>query len=319
MLHPAGRSYHYSNPGTAALGHVVELVRGRPWWDCVREEILEPLGLIRTTYHPQDPHADGLAVHPYTDLVLTEPAIDTMAMAPAGRLWSTVADLARWGAFLAGSADPGAEPVLTMRSREEMRRPIHVAEGPEWSWGYGLGVTVVRTRGRRLVGHGGTMPGFVASLLADESSGTVAVALANSTGSPPDGLSLDLLDLLDEYEPVAPPEWVPAAIADDVRELLGTWFWGPHPYVLTALPNGWIDLHGGGVPASRFERAGRPGPGWTGTSPASTCARSGAGTDRWTSSTSARSASPGSRTTPTPTYPEASTRQAGGTGESGPP
>lgn len=220
VLHPAGQTFHYSNPGTAILGHVVEVVRGRSWFEVLGAEVLAPLGLRRTTYHPEPPCAQGLAVHPYADLVLPEPTIDTAAMAPAGQLWSTVGDLARWGAFLAGAgqleAGPGAgldaaaaEGVLRAASRQEMRRPIHVGEGQTWDWGYGLGVSVVRTRGRRLVGHGGTMPGFVASLLAQEETSCGAVALANATGSPPDGLTLDLLDLLDRYEPAEPKSGYP--------------------------------------------------------------------------------------------------------------
>lgn len=121
--HPAGQLYHYSNPGYALLGALVERLRGEPWDEVLRREILEPLGMDRTTLLPRQPHAGGFAVHPWADVMLSEPLTDTGLMAPAGQLWSTAADLARWAAFLAG----GDPKVLAAESLAEMRRP---ATGP---------------------------------------------------------------------------------------------------------------------------------------------------------------------------------------------
>ena len=44
----AGRRFHYSNVGYAALGRLLEVHHGRGWFDVVRDELLEPLG--------HDPH-----------------------------------------------------------------------------------------------------------------------------------------------------------------------------------------------------------------------------------------------------------------------
>lgn len=252
VKHPAGRRFHYSNVGTAALGRVVEVVRGRPWYDVLRAEVLDPLGLRRTTFLPEEPYAQGFAVHPYVDLVLAEPHTDTAAMAPAGQLWSTVADLARWGAFLRGDL-PGTEDVLDTATREQMRHPVHVEDADEWVEAYGLGLQVFRLRGRRLIGHGGSMPGFLAGLLVDEADGSGAATLANTTAGLTGGLGLDLLDLLDKYEPALPEEWVPMPVPAASRELLGSWFWGPRPHVLAALSGGLLDLRiVGEGRASRF-------------------------------------------------------------------
>lgn len=58
--HPVGRRHHYSNPGYTLLGALVEEVRGAPWEEVLRREVLEPLGLHRTSGSPQAPHAgDG--------------------------------------------------------------------------------------------------------------------------------------------------------------------------------------------------------------------------------------------------------------------
>ena len=66
----------------------------------VKHQILEPLGLGRTSYLPETPSATGFSVDPYAGTLTPEPATDTSAMAPAGQLWSTIGDLARYNAFL---------------------------------------------------------------------------------------------------------------------------------------------------------------------------------------------------------------------------
>lgn len=118
-----GRRHHYSNPGYTLLGSLVEAVRGVPWAEVLRREILEPLGMNRTTVDPVAPHAGGWAVHPWADVMLPEPSEDLGLMAPAGQLWSTAGDLARFAAFLAA----GDERVLVSSSVEEMRAPAAAA------------------------------------------------------------------------------------------------------------------------------------------------------------------------------------------------
>ncbi len=100
-MHPVGRRFHYSNPGYALLGALVAQLRGAPWEDVLRREVLAPLGLHRTTVRPEAPHAGGWAVHPWADVMQPEPLEDLGVMAPAGQLWSTTGDLARFAAFLA--------------------------------------------------------------------------------------------------------------------------------------------------------------------------------------------------------------------------
>jgi CubicO group peptidase (beta-lactamase class C family) len=118
---PHARRFHYSNLGFGAL---VAAKRGRPWVEVLSAEILAPLGLRRTTYRPQAPHAPGLAVHPWAQLVQAEPEHDAGALAPAGQLWSTITDLGRLAAFLLG--DTG--DVLSADTLEEMRAPALVGD-----------------------------------------------------------------------------------------------------------------------------------------------------------------------------------------------
>lgn len=236
----AGRRFHYSNLGFAALGDGIARLRGADWWTVVHDEILVPLGMPRTTPMPVAPHATGWAVHPWADVLLPEPAHDAKGMAPAGQLWSTVTDLARWAAFLAG--DTGG--VLAVDTLAEMAEPAVVSDGDAWTDGYGLGLQLVRTKGRRLVGHGGSMPGFLAAIWAHPHDRTGAVAVANVTSGPM--LSIvadDLIDIYATQEPRLPAEWAPMSDVDpDVLALTGPWYWGPTALALRLRAGNWLDL-----------------------------------------------------------------------------
>ena len=101
-------------------------------------------------------------MHPLADLLHVEPEHDAGAMAPAGQLWSTVEDLSRWAAFLAGET----AGLLARATLDEMCLPIAVNDipGAPWTGAHGLGWQVWNVEGVRFAGHGGSMPGFLAGL-----------------------------------------------------------------------------------------------------------------------------------------------------------
>lgn len=253
----AGRRFHYSNTGFGALGELVARLRGTSWRDALQAELLSPLGLRRTTYFPSAPHAEGFAVHPWADVLLPEPSEDSGALAPAGQLWSTVDDLARWGAFLGG--DTG--DVLHPDTLAEMREPASVDDGPAWTVGWGLGLQLMKAGGRTLVGHGGSMPGFLAALFVDPSDGYGAITMANTTSGAGVGvLCVDLISALRELEPPLPAEWVPPGPPPQgVLDVVGPWYWGTTPLVMRSTgADGWLDLKpvAGRGRASRFQPTG---------------------------------------------------------------
>lgn len=210
-----GEYHHYSNLGYALLGEAVSRIRGASWWDVVRDELLLPLGMDRTSYHPEAPHADGHSVGHFTGTLTREPHHDTGAMAPAGQAWSTINDLAPWAAFLAA----GHPDILSAQTLREM------AEPPPASPEYALGLRVLADGNRTLVGHTGSMPGFLASLFADPQTGDGAVLLANATT----GLVTDAVPGLFLGDVSAAPSepWRPTAtVPPEVDGLPGLWFWG---------------------------------------------------------------------------------------------
>jgi CubicO group peptidase (beta-lactamase class C family) len=246
----AARRFHYSNLGFGLLGELVAQLRGRSWEDVVAAEVLGPLGMTRTSPRPVAPSAEGRAVHPWADVVLPEPEHHAGVMAAAGQLWASLADLARFGAFLLG--DTG--DVLDPATLEEMTVPAGVDPSVVGWSAYGLGLQVLRLDGRTLVGHGGSMPGFLAGVFVDREERTGAVSLANTTAGL-DPLVPGLLADLRAAEPRVVDPWTPAPSPVPL-DRLGVWFWGPSPYVLRAV--GGL-LHLGPLPgrsgrASRFTR-----------------------------------------------------------------
>lgn len=268
----SGRRFHYSNTGYAGLGRLLEVVQERPWFEVLRDELLEPLGMTRTTLRPTGAAAQGLAVHPFADVLLAEPEHDAGAMAPAGQLWTTVNDLATWAALLGGRT----EGVLSVETLAEMVEPHHIVDEPGQPWltSHGLGWQVWNEAGARSAGHGGSMPGFLATLRVrldaeggDGPAGEVGdgvVLVSNTTASA--GLRpmhADLLRTLRELELPAVSPWV-AAGSSDVLELAGQWHWGPA--VETAR---FVDEHlvlgtPGAGRGSRFRRVGEGVDEWVG-------------------------------------------------------
>lgn len=211
-----GEVFHYSNLGYALLGAVVEEVRGAPWWQVVQDRLIVPLGMGRTTAGPEAPYAPGRSVEHLTGRLVPEPHTSTGAMAPAGQAWSTVEDLASWAGVLAGRRPD----VLAPATAAEMARPR-----PRSGDGYGLGVRRTVVDGRVLVGHTGSMPGFLASLFIDPGTGDGAVALTNATsGLVTEDVPGALLAGPDP-EPVA-PWWPTTDLPDAAAEVVGWWFWG---------------------------------------------------------------------------------------------
>ena len=239
-VHPPGRRFHYSNPGFALLGALVERLRGRPWTEALADEVLEPLGLSRTGVRPSAPHATGFAVHPWADVLLPEPMQHYGPMAPAGEMWSTVDDLPRFAAFLLD----GDERVLRGDTLAEMRFPASAPEAGAWDAGYGLGTQLLSRGDRLLSGHTGSVPGFLACVWVSPDDGLGAVVLTNTTaGVPIGGLAADLLGIVADREPRIPAPWEPLPHVDPaVLGLAGPWFWGPAPFVLRPLADGFVEL-----------------------------------------------------------------------------
>jgi CubicO group peptidase (beta-lactamase class C family) len=164
-----------------------------------------------------------------------------------GQLWSTVGDLARYGAFLAD----GHDDVLPKRVLDEMSA-VHTIVDPEsWTVGWGLGLGLVRSGDRVFAGHGGAMPGFLACVLVHRPERTGAVVLTNSGAGPkPEGLCLHLAQAALEAHSRVPEPWRPAPLPEELAPILGSW-WSEGHEIVVSHRGGRLQLQIVGAPAGR--------------------------------------------------------------------
>jgi len=222
VLRP-GEAWHYSNLAFGLLGEVVMRRSEHGYEEALRARVLEPLGLARTGFDPDGPRATGYYVDPYSDRVTVEPDVSGDGPTAAiGWLWSTVNDLARFGDFLAA----GHDGVLVRETVDEMARLRTMVDEARWTLGWGLGVGLYRRGDRVFVGHGGAMPGFLASLCVHRPERTgAAVLVGASAEAEPETVALDLAEAALDALPRVPEAWRPdPVVPEDAVALLGRWW-----------------------------------------------------------------------------------------------
>jgi CubicO group peptidase (beta-lactamase class C family) len=253
---PPGARFHYSNLAFALLGIVVERASGLPYTEYVRTRLLEPLGLRRITFEPEQPAAVGYLVEQYVEGVAVETNVETGGWISAGQMWGTVRDLCRWATFLAAPD----ESVLARATVEEMRTVQTLDDHVRWTGGYGLGLGLRRDGERIVAGHAGAMPGFIAGMLISPEDKIGAAVLTNSSEAEVERLVLDLVARTVDAWPVAPEPWrVEAPPPADVGPLLGIW-WMEGSLIVFRWRDGKLEGRFDGTPdwrlSSIFEREG---------------------------------------------------------------
>lgn len=256
---PTGRRYHYSNLGMALLGRLVGALRGGTWAEVLADRVLTPLALADTSVDPGPQAVTGFLVDAYSDEAHPEPPTDFGAVGPAGQLWSTATDMARWAAFLADPAalDPTGA-VLAATTLDEMRWPVTTTDETVWKAGFGLGLIMVPFPDRVVhVGHDGAMPCFLAGVYGrrggDGTPGAMGCAVLASCGTAAEVLELPhrLLAASAEHDPAEIVPWRPGPGAPGpLRGLLGRW-WGEGFEYVFSWHDGALRARGADDPAGR--------------------------------------------------------------------
>ncbi|HVQ95102.1 MAG TPA: serine hydrolase [Mycobacteriales bacterium] len=166
-------TFAYGNGGYALLGQLIADVTGSDYQDAATRMVLEPLGMGGSGF-PRDYPATGVVTgHRRTDQGMFEPVPGQVSTMPAaGGLWTTAADLVRFGlAWSSLLPDPLAAEAL---------RPQ--AERDAFGGQVGLGWMLMLPKD--VAGHPGAGPGFSASLiirpgLAGPGGGQTWVVLTN--------------------------------------------------------------------------------------------------------------------------------------------
>ncbi|HUE85945.1 MAG TPA: serine hydrolase domain-containing protein [Vicinamibacterales bacterium] len=176
---PPGRRYVYSNLGYGILDHIVEQVSGVSYEEFLRREVLDPLGLTRTSV-PSTAPADAAVRYAEDGTPLPFYDLDHRG---ASSVYASARDLVRFGMSHldqgpAGKSHGAAGRVLEAGTLREMQRVQTWIKNGE---GYGLGWRIDDDqRGFRQVGHTGGMPGVTTVLSLFPTHRVVVVVLVNA-------------------------------------------------------------------------------------------------------------------------------------------
>ncbi len=212
---PPSTQQKYSNIGFQLLGEVVTRVSGTPYAQRVRATILDPLGLVSTSFEPLSAElavrcATGYVARGFSDDLQPSPAMPRSEA--EGGLWSCVADLARW------ITAQFTEDVLPAMTLAEMHRPRYLGDAA-WTQAWGIGWYAVRRESGIWVQHSGGVPGFTSNVCFDPEAKVGAIVLVNGDSSPA-AICMDLAETgrrAAEPRPIEPPAPLPL----EWRDLLG--------------------------------------------------------------------------------------------------
>lgn len=179
-------SFIYQNVMYLVAGQIVEKVSGMPWERFVTERLFVPLGMKNTFPTLALSRAYQNRSSPHFEVkgkieVISEQVGD--AVAPAGAVWSTADDIAKWVSFMLGNTTVNGKELLKPATLNEILKPqVIVPAGqfyptialtkPHWMT-YGFGWFQHDYRGEMVNFHTGSLNGRTAiiGLMRDKKLG----------------------------------------------------------------------------------------------------------------------------------------------------
>jgi CubicO group peptidase (beta-lactamase class C family) len=184
LFGPARDVYSYSGPGYWLAGYAIEQAGGAWFADVVRDRVLAPLGMTRSTFRPLEamtwPLAQDHRVRDTTAAVL-RPFTDDVTTWASGSLFSSASELARLTITIMdrGRVDGRqAIPAAAVATLVEPRAPVPGGEGCRYA--YGLQACV--RGGVRTLSHYGFRVGSGSVVTMAPDSQAAVIVLANRNG-----------------------------------------------------------------------------------------------------------------------------------------
>jgi len=184
-----GTKYLYSNAGTNTAARIIEVVTGQSYESFMDARLFQPLGLTETTFwptaaqvrrlpHAYKPDAAKTGLEKTSIGQLRYPLHDRSRYPmPAGGLFSTARDVARFGQMILNHGTFAGRRYLSKAAVAQMTRK---QTGPKVTNDYGFGWGT----GKGWCGHGGAL---ATNFVVDWQHGLVLVFLVQHAGFPGDG------------------------------------------------------------------------------------------------------------------------------------
>lgn len=182
--------YGYQNLMFIAAGRIVEKVSGKSWGEFIKERILKPLGMSRTTTSVNDIKKNYALPHNESGGKLRALPLGNInnAIGAAG-LNSSVADVAKWLRLQLGRGTFEGKQIFSKeRSGEMWQQNIFIPVNPNppanattlMFSGYGMGWFLNDYRGRKLISHTGGLDGMITQTAMMPQENLGLVVLTNS-------------------------------------------------------------------------------------------------------------------------------------------
>lgn len=186
------RTYGYNNWPFVVAALVLEARTGRPWSQLVRERLLGPMGMNRSTTGVPDLDRDGNVATPHSLIHGKWTAIPHTvlgAYAPAAGLYSSASDLGRWLRTQLAAGRLDGKVVLQPDVLAEMRQAqLARTLTPQFLERYpgtvlraaGLGLMLRASRGRLVVDHSGAVDGMFSEVVTVPSEKLGVAVITNA-------------------------------------------------------------------------------------------------------------------------------------------
>ncbi|MGB1778229.1 MAG: serine hydrolase domain-containing protein [Longimicrobiales bacterium] len=186
----------YSNMAYSLVAHLVEHFSGVPYKEYIRDHVWEPLGMSSTEFDLRPEMEERLAV-PYVPDDVTGRNVATPRLKanvwPAGIVYGTIHDQARWVSFNLGEGMAGERRLLSSATLDEMQslqfeQMAGEPMGGGWGYedpGYGLTWWTTTRRDDSYFAHSGSVPGYTAFVMGNRGRGHGVVLLTNGNRAHP--------------------------------------------------------------------------------------------------------------------------------------
>ena len=188
--------YRYSTYGWVLVSAAVEAAAGEPFFQFMRTQVFEPLGMSDTTYDAAMKPMPNRATSYYRKLERERTSgVDYSCFAGGGAFLSTPSDLVRFGmAMNAGTFLPPAT-VSVLQTRQPL------TSGQDTDYGLGWMLDTVELAGKRtpLAGHASrTIEGASTSFLTFPERGLVVAVTSNISFADPKSIALRIAEAFAE-------------------------------------------------------------------------------------------------------------------------
>ncbi|MCB0600524.1 MAG: serine hydrolase [Saprospiraceae bacterium] len=194
MAYPLRGGYIYQNIMYLAAGKLIEILSGKSWADFVQERIFQPLGM-RNTYPTKarsQVQSNRSVPHHYaygTGPIVPIPDANADSIAPAGAIWSCIADMSKWVVSILDSSKYDGGRLVKPMTWMELFQPGAIVPanefyptakltGPKWTT-YAKGWFQEDYHGMGVDFHTGSLGGTIAQIGLIRKDGIGYYFLAN--------------------------------------------------------------------------------------------------------------------------------------------